>query len=215
MAILFCVRHGETDWNREERWQGQDDQPLNAVGRAQAEAAARGLASDRFAAIYCSDLRRARDTALPLASVLELRPEPTVGLREIDTGSWTGLTRADVRERHPQAAARHAAGGDGWQGGETYRALFERVVATAEAIAGRHERSARVAVFSHGGPIRALVAHAAGAGWESSRVHVAPALHCAVTVLDVPGNRERWRLLAFNHPLAEGGARVPSADLPL
>jgi probable phosphoglycerate mutase len=200
MTTLFCVRHGETDWNRQERWQGQDDQPLNALGRRQANDAARSLASDRFAAIYSSDLRRAVDTAMPLAVALELRPILDPGLREVDTGSWTGLTRDEVNVTEPDAVARYEAGGDGWSAGESFAAMFERVVERAAAIAAAHGARDRVAVFTHGGPIRSLVARAIDANWSAARVAVAPALHCSLTVIEIPPGG-RWRLHAFNHPL--------------
>ena len=194
MATLFCVRHGETDWNRERRWQGQDDQPLNALGHEQSAVAARALATDRFAAIYTSDLRRARETAHPLAMVLELRPVVEQTLREVDTGSWTGLTHGEVSERHPEAMAAYSAGRDGWHDGESFSALFDRSLAAASAIAARHARNERVVVFTHGGVIRSLVAAALGAGWEESRRHVAPAIHCGLTVIEIPQPPAAWRL---------------------
>ena len=200
MATLFLVRHGETDWNRELRWQGQDDQPLNALGRAQADAAARALASDRFAAIYSSDLRRAIDTAMPLAVALELRPRVEAGLQEVDTGSWTGLTREDVLRRDPAAIERYEAGGAGWSSGESFEAMYDRAAAAAEAIAERHRPGDRVAVFTHGGPIRALVARAIDGDWLAARLAVAPAVHCSLTVIEIQAG-PRWRLHAFNHPL--------------
>ncbi len=95
---ILVVRHGESTWNAEGRWQGQADPPLSDRGREQARIAARVLpAVDRVTA---SDLRRARDTAEHLAG-----PDLVVAvdrrLRERDAGAFSGLRRSDIHERHP------------------------------------------------------------------------------------------------------------------
>src|SRR5688572_10410020 len=108
---ILVARHGETDWNRLGSWQGQADPPLNDDGRRQAAALAEKLAGDRIAAVYSSDLRRASETAEALGTRLGVEVVLDRGLREIDVGSWSGLTRDEVETRFPEGFAR-------WRGGE-------------------------------------------------------------------------------------------------
>jgi probable phosphoglycerate mutase len=159
MTRILLARHGETDWNRAGRWQGHADPPLNEVGREQASALAERLAGDGVAAIYSSDLRRASETASVVAGRLGLPVFEDRGLREIDVGSWSGLTRAEVEQRFPAGFARWLDGEIGHDG-ETREQLTERVVAAVERIAGAHP-DGTVLVVTHGGAIRALRRHAA------------------------------------------------------
>src|SRR5947199_3660663 len=99
MATLLLIRHGETDWNAEHRWQGHADVPLNARGREQAKALAEELAPEGIDAIYASDLSRARDTAEIVGERLGVPVVLDPDLREIDVGSREGLTGEEVGER--------------------------------------------------------------------------------------------------------------------
>lgn len=102
-------RHGRTSWNADGRFQGQTDIDLDDVGREQAAAAALVLAALDPAAIVCSDLRRAVDTAAPLAALTGLPAVPDPGLRETDAGRWQGLTVSEIERADPvDAAAWHA-----------------------------------------------------------------------------------------------------------
>ena len=157
---ILLARHGETDWNRIGRWQGHADPPLNDAGRRQAAELAERLAGDGIAAVYSSDLRRARETAREVGERLGLEVVEDPALREIDVGSWSGLTRAEVEQRFPEGYARWLAGEIGHDG-ETREQLTERVVAAVERIARAH-RGATVLVVSHGGAIRALRRHVVG-----------------------------------------------------
>ena len=152
MTTILLARHGETDWNREGRFQGHADPPLNEEGRAQARDLARRLADDPFDAVYSSDLRRAHETALIVAERHGVPVVTEPGLREIDVGSWSGLTRAEVEERFP-GAAHHD--------GESREDHLARVVDTVERIACAHP-GRRILVVSHGGSLRALRNHAIG-----------------------------------------------------
>ncbi|HVN62556.1 MAG TPA: histidine phosphatase family protein [Gaiellaceae bacterium] len=152
MTELLLVRHAETEWNREGRWQGHADPPLNEAGRAQAQALARSLVGERVDAIYSSDLRRAAETAEILAAALGLPVTTDPDLREIDVGSWSGLTREEVAVQFPD-----------WDthDGETREALEVRVVAAVRLIAQRHP-DGQVLVVTHGGSIRSLQRHLDG-----------------------------------------------------
>jgi broad specificity phosphatase PhoE len=161
----MLARHGETEWNRVGRWQGHADPPLNATGRRQAEALAEQLDGDGIAAVYSSDLQRASDTARIVAARLGLDVREEPALREIDVGSWSGLTREEVRERYPAGFARWLAGEIGHDG-ETREELTTRVVRAVEAIAAAHPGE-HVLVVTHGGAIRAIRRHAAGDPGES------------------------------------------------
>jgi broad specificity phosphatase PhoE len=150
VAELILVRHGETDWNRDRRYQGHADPPLNDAGRAQARELAGTLEGMELTAIYTSDLRRAAETAEIIHAGRDIPLWRDRGLREIDVGSWSGLTRAEIEERFP---------GADHHDGETREAMRERVVSTVTAIAGRHDGE-RLLIVSHGGALRALLHHA-------------------------------------------------------
>lgn len=160
MTRILLARHGETEWNRLGRWQGHADPPLNDAGRRQAAELAEQLAGDGIAAIYSSDLARASQTARVVADRLGMKLVEDRGLREIDVGSWSGLTRAEVEQRFPEGYARWL-GGEIGHDGETREQFTQRVVAAVARIAARHH-DATVLVVTHGGAIRALRRHAVG-----------------------------------------------------
>jgi probable phosphoglycerate mutase len=164
--ILYFVRHGETDWNREKRLQGQHDIPLNALGRTQA-AHCGGLMRDlltrngRSIADYdyvSSPLGRARETMELMRGVMELEPSlyrTDARLMEMSFGRWEGFTYAELQSREAAALAERER--DKWgfvlPGGESYAQLEKRVQVWFEGIERETVASA------HGGVCRALMAH--------------------------------------------------------
>ena len=178
------VRHGETDWNRDNRFQGHADPPLNATGRAQAMTLACGIGNGRFSALYTSPLRRAVETAAILGAQLGLEPIREPALMEVDVGSWSGLTRTEVGERFPTGYARWLEYGHGWDDGETYEELGARVVTGLLAIADRHD-GAEVLAVTHGGPIRSALAAAEHVPFEDARRSIHVIGNCAVVRLAV------------------------------
>jgi broad specificity phosphatase PhoE len=161
MTTVYLARHGESDWNVERRWQGHTDRPLTEKGRRQAKALAARLAGVDLDAVYASDLRRAWETAEAVAQAHGLEVTRLPELREVHVGSWGGLTRDECEARFPEAFERWRSGGQGWDDGETYDEMAARVVSTLHQLARDHPNG-RVLVVSHGGPIRAVHAHALG-----------------------------------------------------
>jgi broad specificity phosphatase PhoE len=161
VTTIFLARHGESDWNVEKRFQGHSDRPLTERGREQAHALANLVGSEKIDAVYTSPLSRARETAEIVAARAGLEAVALPELREVDTGSWSGLSRADVEARFPEGFARWRSGGSGWEDGESYEEMAERVIGALRKIAEDHP-DGRVLVISHGGPIRAI--HAAAEG---------------------------------------------------
>ena len=161
MTTVFLARHGQSDWNAAGRWQGHADRPLTALGLRQAADLAEALAAVTLDAVYSSDLRRARETAEAVAEPRGLAVVVFPELREVDVGSWSGLTRAEAKERFPREFRRWADGGHGWEDGETYERMAERVVEAVLRIAAGHD-GGTLLVVAHGGPIRALHAVALG-----------------------------------------------------
>jgi broad specificity phosphatase PhoE len=160
-TTILLARHGQTDWNRDGRFQGHADPPLNERGREQARVLAASLAGEGIAAIYSSDLRRASETAEIVARALGTTYEARRDLREIDVGEWSGLTIEEIEERFPEGLRRHRAPGDGWERGETHAAMSERVLGAVREIAATHPGSS-ILIVGHGGTIRALRAEAEG-----------------------------------------------------
>jgi broad specificity phosphatase PhoE len=161
VTTIYLARHGESDWNAANRFQGHSDRPLTDHGREQAKALADLVAAESVEAIYASPLSRALETARIVAARTGLAVVADEGLREVDTGSWSGLSRAEVQERYPQGFERWITGGAGWEDGESYEEMAERVLAAVNRIAAAHP-GGRVLLVSHGGPIRAIQAAADG-----------------------------------------------------
>jgi broad specificity phosphatase PhoE len=190
MATILLARHGETDWNRDSRFQGQADPPLNDAGRDQARALAERLAGESLEAVYSSPLHRALETAEIVAARLRLPVTILEPLREIDVGSWSGLTRAEVEARFPEAYARWLAFEHGWDGGETYDELGARVVPALAELAALHP-GGRVLAVTHGGPIRAVAAHAEGISYADARRAAAVIGNCDVMYIAAEEGRLR------------------------
>jgi broad specificity phosphatase PhoE len=168
VTTILLARHGETDWNREGRFQGHADPPLNRTGRAQAVDLSVALMAEQLAAVYSSPLRRALETAEVLAASHGLEPVPVDDLREVDVGSWSGLTRPEVEERFPAQFARWLDYGQGWEDGETYEEMGRRAVDALLRLAAAHDGE-RVLAVTHGGPIRAAFAFADGTTHAEAR----------------------------------------------
>jgi broad specificity phosphatase PhoE len=151
MTRILLARHGETDWNREHRWQGQSDTPLNDTGREQARALAEELAGEPLDAVYSSDLIRAHETARVVAEQRGLDVVAIRDLRERSFGSLEGLTTDEIQARYPGIELP-------WSDGETREAMAERVLGALQRIAETHP-DAHVLVVSHGGPLRAVLTH--------------------------------------------------------
>jgi probable phosphoglycerate mutase len=179
MTTLILVRHGETDWNRDGRWQGHADAPLNERGREQARTLADELAGEHVGAVYSSDLSRARETAAIIAERLGREVSLDARLREVHVGRWSGLTMEEIETRFPGDVARWraSAADHAFGDGETYAAMSQRVVAAVEEIAARHVGE-QIVVVLHGGPIRALLAHAAGITYDEQRRRRAHLSNC-------------------------------------
>jgi broad specificity phosphatase PhoE len=176
-TTLVLVRHGETDWNRERRFQGHADMPLNDVGRRQAHELAGALREETLGAVYTSPLQRASETARIVAAALGLEARELEALREIDVGDWQGMTVDEVKTRFPELA--EVAWRSGWPNGETHDELGARVLPALLELERTHPDE-RVLGVTHAGPIRVALAAAAGLTHEQSRSTFGPLANCAV-----------------------------------
>ena len=161
---VLLVRHGETVWNQENRWQGQADTPLSETGYDQARQLARRLQNEErpIRAIYTSDLSRARDTADILGQVLGVTPLETAAWREMDIGTWSGLTTSEVATRHAEEWARLRQGEDLPRGGgETFAQFQGRLLQSSQRFIRDH-RGEQIIVVTHGGAVRAFLLHCRG-----------------------------------------------------
>ncbi|WP_253883902.1 histidine phosphatase family protein [Actinomadura rupiterrae] len=150
-------RHGQTEWNVQQRFQGRTDIPLDETGVAQAHRAAGLLAALNPTALVASTLVRARDTAQTLADLTGLPVEYDPELVERDGGEWEGLTAKQIRERFPAERAR-------WEppGGENSAQVAKRVGAALERHAAALDPEGVLVVASHGAALRLGIAHLLG-----------------------------------------------------
>jgi 2,3-bisphosphoglycerate-dependent phosphoglycerate mutase len=184
MTELLFIRHGETDWNRQQRFQGQIDVPLNATGLAQAARLAARLAGERHDALLTSDLQRARQTAAPLAAAWSARAVAVPELREQGFGVLEGLDVPTIQARHPELWQRwleHRAD-YALPGGESQRQFSERVLRAVRELAAQLP-GRRVAVVTHGGVLDMLWRAANGLPLDGYRA-------CAIPNTGL--NRLRW-----------------------
>ena len=183
-------RHGQTIWNVERRFQGQTDIPLDDTGEAQAEYAARRLATLRPDVIFSSDLTRAAGTAAPLAKLTGLAVILDKDLRERSGGSWEGLTDREIAERYPAERA-------SWNppDGEPTTAVADRVAGALRRVADTVADGGLAVVVSHGDALRLGMARILGLTEEVFGV-LGPLSNCAWSVVGL--RNDRWRLLEHN-----------------
>ncbi|MFF5208319.1 histidine phosphatase family protein [Streptosporangium sp. NPDC000396] len=187
---VVCLRHGQTLWNVEHRFQGHTDIPLDATGEAQAARAASLLASLRPTMIVSSDLRRAYDTASALGRLAGLDVAVDKDLRERGGGEWEGLTREEISAGWPREFAAWEA-----PGGEPVADVAERVSSSIRRWAAELDSDGMLVIASHGAAIRLGIARLMGLPEE-----LWPALgglgNCSWSVLEE--GRKGWRLLEHN-----------------
>lgn len=155
---VFLIRHGETMWNSQMKFQGHVDIPLSERGIEQAGALAGRLAGQKISAVYSSDLGRAFETARRIADPHGLGVISRPALREMHFGDWEGLTFKEIRERYGDLIKQWWANPLGMNvpGGEGLSGIASRVVPALREIVEKH-MDEQVAVVCHGGPIRCLV----------------------------------------------------------
>lgn len=155
--VLYLIRHGETDWNRESRYQGQRDIPLNETGRAQArrhgDVFKASMPSIRDFDFVASPLHRAIETMRLIRATLGLDPDDfriVPELAELSYGHWEGELAAELPIKDPEGVTAKAADPFGWRprGGESYRDLELRVSGWLGGL------SANTIAVSHGGVSR-------------------------------------------------------------
>lgn len=162
-AEFWLVRHGQTDWNVQRRYQGHTDISLNSLGREQAQALAAELNGSQISAIYSSDLSRALETATILAQHTSTQVIPDRRLREISMGRWEGRTLYEVNQELTYGAdgLAYTEAHSRAPGGESLAEVAERVRAFADEIAERHAGQI-VLVVMHGLSLAALRCLAVG-----------------------------------------------------
>jgi probable phosphoglycerate mutase len=210
---LFLVRHGETRWNRDGRFQGQRDTELSELGLAQGDRVAAFLAGHDFDAVVSSPLKRARVTGEKIAASCGCRVfEIMDDLTEINHGDWEGLLSSEVRERWPRLIelwheSPHTVVMPG-EGGESLRTVQIRAVKAVTDIAERH--GGDVCVTAHDAVLKVLFCHFLGAPLSSFwSFQIA---NCSLTIAELPeGRPPRISLLGDSHYLADGGKNF---DLP-
>jgi probable phosphoglycerate mutase len=214
---LVLVRHGQTDWNLSGRAQGHADIPLNATGRAQAQAVARVLAGLDPVRLWSSDLARAWQTAEAVAEATGLPIECDHRLREYDVGERSGLTLDEAAERFPEEYAAYRAGRSATlvPGEETTEQVRDRVVpALLDCFAGLDAGETGIAVM-HGACLRVGLMGLIGWPWENARalVGIENGAFCVLT--HDPG-QDRVRLVSYNEK-AGCGLHGPDfvADAPV
>lgn len=187
---IVCLRHGQTLWNVEQRFQGHTDIPLDETGLAQAARAASLLASLRPTAIVSSDLQRANETALALGRVVGLEVSVDKEFRERGGGEWEGLTREEIASRWP---AEYVA----WEapGGEPVTHVAERVSTAMRRWASSIDDDGLLVVASHGAALRLGICAMLGLP-ESLWPALGGLGNCSWSVLEE--GRRGWRLLEHN-----------------
>lgn len=192
MTKVVLIRHGRSTANAEGVLAGRaDGVALDETGRAQARRLAEVLASAPIVAAYTSPIQRCRETAA-LAGFPQA--QPVEGLTECDYGRWTGAKLDSLKTERVWEDIQLRPSAVSFPGGESMVAMFARTTKAVLELTARHTDEESIVLFSHGDPIKAILAHAFGMGFDDfQRVHVNPA---GASIVDYRGD---WpRVLCVN-----------------
>ncbi|GAB1420201.1 histidine phosphatase family protein [Anaerolineales bacterium] len=185
---IYLVRHGETDWNIQRRFQGISDQPLNEKGQHQAQALIPTLQGLKFDAIYSSDLLRVRQTA---EIALEDHQEPQLDsrLQEINFGQFEGYSWDEIPQLYPEQWTSWLADRNGnAHGGEAIGDVVLRIQHFLDELREKHPQG-KVLIFAHGGSIGVLILLALGLAPDKWWSFILSNCHIAELSLGFPVNR--------------------------
>lgn len=205
MTVLYIIRHGETDFNRDGRFQGQTDVPMNQLGRRQSEAVAARLAAVPLDVVYSSDLARAQECARIIAGPRTVVLDPR--LREAHVGRVAGLTQAQIAVREPDYAAAFARDPDAtpFPGGESALDVCRRAMEAFRTIVERYP-DGRVAVVTHGALIKMVIADVLALPLPER--HRTVFENCGLSVVEWGPQRRRIKSLNDTGHLAEAPSEV-------
>jgi broad specificity phosphatase PhoE len=194
-TLIYLLRHGAVQGAETRRFIGHLDVPLSPIGERQCAAQAERLRPAHIAALFCSDLTRARRSAEIIGAPHGLRPTVVPALREMDMGRWDGLTAGEIRAREPDAFVdwMSRVGEFPFPGGESVPDLLARVAPAFDAIV-RDWAGHAVCIVAHGGPNRALLCRALGV--PLGRLLAFGQDYGALSVLE--GGSEGWALRQLN-----------------
>ena len=163
MTRFVLIRHGQTGWNKEARFRGRVDIDLDETGMRQAQAVGERFAQSELAAIYSSPLKRAIATAEPIGRRLSLQVVPLEGINDMHFGSWEGRSIDEVREQDKELFDlwRYSPEKLSIPGGETLDDVRQRVAATVDDLAARHEND-NVLLVTHRVVCKVLLCHLLG-----------------------------------------------------
>lgn len=200
MFCIYFVRHGQTDWNFLRKLQGQQDIPLNDLGRQQAQAVSERLKRTSFDVLYSSDLSRAYETAEMINAHHGLPVIRDENLRERCFGLFEGLSNDGIQQRHPELSKAYREDKLNFQipGGESRFEFIGRVGGFLEALRKRYSDQT-IVVASHGGVLGGMVSHIISQklGFESPKfIPLFSAQNCSISQLEY--RNDEWLIKSLN-----------------
>ena len=165
---IILIRHGETEWNSQQRMQGHSNSDLSSVGQAQIQALGQWMKNVPFDHIYSSDSLRAKHTAEAITHFSGHKLKIDLRLREKNLGVFEGLTSEEARERHPEVFRLFKTAGSKYviDEGESTQQLQDRALEIVNEIRIKHPEE-RVLLVTHGGFIRVVMKHSLGLSLET------------------------------------------------
>ena len=165
---IILIRHGETEWNSQQRMQGHSNSDLSSVGQAQIQALGLWMKNVPFDHIYSSDSLRAKQTAEAITQFSGHELKIDLRLREKNLGVFEGLTSEEARERHPEVFRLFKTAGSKYviDEGESTQQLQDRALEIVDEIRIKHPEE-RVLLVTHGGFIRVVMKHSLGLSLET------------------------------------------------
>ena len=165
---IILIRHGETEWNSQQRMQGHSNSDLSSVGQAQIQALGQWMKNVPFDLIYSSDSLRAKQTAEAITQFSGHELKIDLRLREKNLGVFEGLTSEEARERHPEVFRLFKTAGSKYviDEGESTQQLQDRALEIVNEIRIKHPEE-RVLLVTHGGFIRVVMKHSLGLSLET------------------------------------------------
>lgn len=205
MKRILLIRHGQTDWNAEGRWQGQLQVPLNDAGLEQARLLGAYLHNHPITAVYSSDLSRAHATATYIAQPHQLLVKPDTRWRELHLGILQGLTTNEINTRHGDVALKMR---DDYLDyvvpqGESRRAMQARAYEAFREIVAA-EPGPEIAVVSHGGTIRVVLMKLFGDDIVQKSVR-----NTSISIIETDGEQHRLLETAITPHLVTDAERTP------